>query len=61
MRESLVPPTNFYVSFREWIDKFYSNLTEEVWGQIIAEDENIDYSVTGSGMQYEEMGEEYDE
>lgn len=51
---SNVPSTNFYGAFREWIDLYYTELTDEVWDKILEEDSNVDYSITGSGVFTEE-------
>ena len=42
--------TNFYASFREWLDNNFPVLDEEVWSRILDEDKDIDYSIMGSGQ-----------
>lgn len=55
-----VPATNFYSSFREWVDVNFPVLNDNLWIDILDEDENIDYGTvgTGKGIQYNETVEE---
>ena len=50
-----VPVTNFYGGFREWIGINFPTLNDVTWSQLLEEDRNIDYSMTGSGMTCEEV------
>jgi hypothetical protein len=38
-----VPATNFYGTFRDWVNSNYPDLTGDVWTAIIEEDEAINY------------------
>ena len=44
-----VPATNFYGAFRDWFSQQFPCLDDAVWSELLEEDENIDYSVTGNG------------
>lgn len=44
------PATNFYGSFREWLDLNYQHFNDETWNGIMDEDATIDYKNTGSGV-----------
>ena len=46
-----VPSTNFYGAFREWLNAYYPALTSDTWIAIREEDEGINYSEVGSGIQ----------
>lgn len=55
MRDSeSVPVTNFYTAFREWINTNFQTVNDVIWSELLEEDENVDYSVTGNGRIYEE-------
>ena len=52
MRECLnIPENNFYRVFREWLGQSYPELDSDVFDAVMEEDQSIDYSATGSGVQ----------
>ena len=56
MRDSdSVPTNNFYVAFREWTNINFPILNDEVWSDLLDEDESISYSEVGNGRIHEEL------
>ncbi len=50
----LVPATNFYVAFRDWMNINFPAIDSVVWSELLEEDEDIDYSTIGNGRMQEE-------
>ena len=56
------PNNNYYVHFREWIKIKYphSEISEETWEHLIADDLRISYDDDNIMIDHEEIGEEFE-